>query len=389
MGSAPLAAVAAPEPPPEPALGAELRELEEISLALEQHTLADSTRRAYAGAWRTFAAFCAEHRLEPLPAHPETVRWYVAWMSVQTDPDGLPRFSVATIRLHLAGLAERHLRDGFLDPTGHRAVSDLVRGLIKLRATRPRRMRPLLLDDLLRVIGAMEHDVYPAGISAARDTAALWLGFAGALRRSEVAALRLTSLQLHPHDGIHVHVGRSKADPGNALPDVVVLPTGSSPVTCAPCALHRWLALVRLTETHDPTGLRRAIMRQLFGYQLDHHVCGAGTAPGLISSADLTAGTPLLRATYRNRHSGRIHATGVSGDALHTMLQTRLAAAGIDPTGYGFHSLRSGFVTQARRNGADFRDVRRQTRHRTDLMVDAYDRDYVPLAGNAVTDLGL
>lgn len=47
----------------QPALGAELRELEEISLALERHTLADSTRRAYASAWGIFEAFCREHRL--------------------------------------------------------------------------------------------------------------------------------------------------------------------------------------------------------------------------------------------------------------------------------------------------------------------------------------
>lgn len=98
-------------------VSAELRELEEVSQQLEQHTLAPNTHRAYRRAWTSFESFCAERGLDPLPAHPEVVRWYVAWQSVQLDEHGLPRFAVSTIRLHLAGVAERHLRGGFLDPT--------------------------------------------------------------------------------------------------------------------------------------------------------------------------------------------------------------------------------------------------------------------------------
>ncbi|MGI8306940.1 hypothetical protein [Saccharopolyspora hattusasensis] len=61
----------------------------------------------------------------------------------------------------LDSVADRHLREGCLDPTGHRGVTDLVRGLAKLRATRQKRKRPLLLDDVLWIIDAMDHDVYP------------------------------------------------------------------------------------------------------------------------------------------------------------------------------------------------------------------------------------
>lgn len=85
-----LAALSAPTVPPEPEVDDELRELEEISRSLEGHTLSAATRRAYATAWRAFDDFCTGHGLEALPAHPETVRWYVAWMSTQLDDDGLP-----------------------------------------------------------------------------------------------------------------------------------------------------------------------------------------------------------------------------------------------------------------------------------------------------------
>ena len=384
-----LAAVGAPPAIADSEIDDELEELEAISRDLEAHTFSANTRRAYDKAWRSFESFCESHSLDPLPAHPDVVRWYVAWMSTQVDDWGSPRFAIATIRQYLAGVADRHLRHGHLDPTGHRAVSDLVRGLTKLRASRPVRKRPLMLDDVIRVIGAMDHDSYPVGVSAARDSAAIWLGFAGAMRRDEVSRLRLNSLELHRDDGMHVHVGASKADQDNTAPDVVVLPFGSAPVSCAPCAVHRWVALVGLAQETDDRVRRRAMMRQLYEYQQDRHVCGADGGPGLISSADLSSPAPLLRATYRNRKDARIHPEGVSGDALYTMLRARLAEAGTDPSAYGFHSLRAGHVTQALRNGASTEEIMRAGRWRKAETVSVYDRESNPAARNSVMRLGL
>ncbi|PUB32475.1 hypothetical protein C8K30_1011001 [Promicromonospora sp. AC04] len=384
-----LAAADAPPEVVDSDIDEELHELEAVSRNLETHTLSANTRRAYEKAWRSFAGFCEAYGFEPLPVHPQVVRWYVAWMSTQVDDWGRPRFALSTIRQHLAGVADRHLRDGYLDPTGHRAVGDLVRGLAKLRATRPVRKRPLMLDDVTRVIDAMPHDVYPAGVSATRDAAALWLGFAGALRRSEAAALRLSSLELHPVDGIHLRVGRSKADQDNTLPDVVVLPFGRTPRTCAPCAVHRWVALLRTSAPAEPRTRRQLAMRQLYGHQLDTHVCGAHGSDPLIDGSDLALPAPLLRATYRNRKDARIHEVGVSGDALHTMLRRRMAEAGMDPSAYGFHSLRAGHVTQARRNGASTEEIMRAGRWQKAETVNVYDREFNPAARNSVMRLGL
>ena len=56
--------------------------------------------------------------------------------------------------------------------------------------------------------------------------------------------------------------------------------------------------------------------------------------PGLVSSADLASPAPLLRTTFRNRRSAVIHDREVTGDALHTMLRTRVTEAGMDPGPY-------------------------------------------------------
>lgn len=67
----------------------------------------------------------------------------------------------------------------------------------------------------------------------------------------------MNSLELHRKDGIHVHVGASKADQENAELDVVLLPFGSTAATCAPCAAHRWVALVGIAQGEDASQRRR------------------------------------------------------------------------------------------------------------------------------------
>jgi integrase len=120
------------------------------------------------------------------------------------------------------------------------------------------------------------------------------------------------------------------------------------------------------------------------------HLCRPNPrdAPEGNPPAQLTTLDPHTPAVCAIAKGGALRGTAISGDGLHAMVKRRATAASI--TGpVGFHSLRAGFVTQARRAGADTRSVRRQTRHSSDAMVELYDRDHAPLLGNAVTELGL
>ncbi len=250
----------------------------------------------------------------------------------------------------------------------------------------------------------------------ARDGLALLAGFAGALRRSELAALTIGDLTWHPADGIHVRIRASKTDQ-DAAGATIVLPYGRHPQTCPPCAALRWLRLLD-AAAHGRPALMRAVLQtppwseqdHLYPHPDDSHpddshpddsdpddsargsdapVGPRAVGPGATAQSpacrapvpDLPAGMPLLRAV---RKGGTLADAAVTGDALHAMIGRRATAAGlVGPI--GFHSLRAGFVTAARRAGADHRAVRRQTRHSSDAMVEAYDRDHTPLAGNAVT----
>ena len=92
-----------------------------------------------------------------------------------------------------------------------------------------------------------------------------------------------------------------------------------------------------------------------------------------------------------------VHKTGrpgksMTGDAVAMMIQRRATAAGFTPAQVdllGGHSLRSGFVTEALRAGADADSIMRQTGHRGPKMLEVYARELAPLVGNAVLKLDL
>ena len=82
----------------------------------------------------------------------------------------------------------------------------------------------------------------------------------------------------------------------------------------------------------------------------------------------------------------------MTGDAVAVMIQRRAAAAGFTAAEVdllGGHSLRSGFVTEAFRAGADAHSIMRQTGHRDPKMLEVYAREFAPLVGNAVLKLDL
>jgi integrase len=90
--------------------------------------------------------------------------------------------------------------------------------------------------------------------------------------------------------------------------------------------------------------------------------------------------------------TGAIGAGAMTGHAVNEMIQRRAGQAGFPAAQIalmGGHSLRSGFVTEAFRAGADAHSIMRQTGHRSPAMLEVYAREHAPLMGNAVTRIGL
>ena len=180
--------------------------------------LAPNTRAAYRVGWRRFAGWCAERDLAPLAAGSDDLAEFVVWMaSPPSGPggEGAGRpLALPTIRVALAavnrGFGERN-RDS---PARHRTVANVLRGLARQSTRRPRRVRALRETEVARMLQCCDaRGKRPAFRTiAARDGAVLALGFAAALRRSEICALRTDDVEFVGRRRMYLHIRRSKTD---------------------------------------------------------------------------------------------------------------------------------------------------------------------------------
>jgi len=278
-------------------------------VALIEAGIADGTRRAYRIDLAHFAAWGGQ-----LPAEPELVASFLA-AHAQT-------LSVATLVRRIATLSKAHEARGLPNPCRSEIVRATLRGVKRTRGIAQREAKPLLRENLFRVLDAMGE-----GVKDARDRALLLIGFAGGFRRSEIVGLDCADAA-RVRQGLVVTLRRSKTDQEGAGRKVGI-PFGRTR-HCPVIALDRWLA-----------------------------VSGIGCGP-------------VFRPI--DRHS-RVASNRLSGEAVSLIVKERVAATGIDAADFSGHSLRAGFATSAVQAGVSTLKIRSQTGHASDAMLARYVRD--------------
>ncbi len=296
-------------------LQAELADLIAAAESYAAAAQAPNTTRAYASDWTQFCAWAGRYGLETMPASPAACVLYLTSLSRR----GL---KVATVRRRAAAIARAHRQAGHLPPTQDPRVLTVLEGIARVHGAAPGKKVALLRDPLLELVDRIDTST-AAGL---RDRALLLLGFAVGLRRSELVALTVEDLSPSP-DGIRVRIGRSKTDQQGVGHELLVL-YAESPRPCAVRALRAWL---------------------------DH--------------AQLTTG-PILRRVTR---TGAI-STPLTGQSVALIIKKRARAAGLDPRDFAAHSLRSGYATQAARDGHHTTQIADVTRHSDQRVLDGYIR---------------
>lgn len=289
---------------------------------------AASTRRAYELDWREFSRWCEVRRRCALPAVPATVALYLA--------DEAGRLKVATLRRRLSTIAAAHHAVGEDSPTEAAAVQDVLQGIMRRHGVQQTRKTPLVIDALRAVLATCGDD-----LRGRRDRALLLLGFAGALRRSELIAVRCEDLQTHPR-GLVLTIRRSKTDQ-LALGRQVGIPHGTTPATSPVAAISAWRTLAQVHEG------------------------------------------PLLRAVDRY---GYVSGHGLSGRTVADVVKRVALMAGLEGD-YSGHSLRAGLATSAALAGAGDVAIMQQTGHTSVAMVKRYVRPVEIWEANAAALAGL
>jgi integrase len=241
----------------------------------------------------------------------------------------------STVATRLGAVAHAHRAAGHtLD---RRQASELITAAKRETGFRQRGMLPLTVEQARRISADLATPGGKRSLGVAiRDRAIFLLGLASGMRRSELASLQLSDLE-RSAAGLLVTIRRSKTDQ-EGRGRRVGIPPGADLELCPCRAVAAWLAV-------------------------------RGDGPG-----------PLFIAWCFRSDAAASPVRAVGDDAVYYRLKSALKRVGVDPTGYGAHSLRSGMVTAAAAAGASVPAIMARTGHRSTAMVERYTRGADPFA---------
>jgi integrase len=286
----------------------------------------ENTRRTYRSAIRHFYAWGGA-----LPCDSGAVLRYLLAYSNSLNP--------RTLALRLTALAQWHAFQGFPDPTADPSVRKTLKGITRTHGKPKKKAKALPIEDLEAIVAKLEPDT---SLIAIRNNALLQIGFFGALRRSELAALMVEELAWET-DGLVITLARSKTDQeGEGVSKAI--PYGSPDGICCPIrALKRWL-----------------------------------------EAANIISGAVFRRVT----RWGAVGIDPLSDGSINDILEACAKAADLAYVPeLSSHSLRRGLATSAHRSGANFKDIKRQGGWRHDGTVQGYIEEAGRFEANAALTL--
>jgi integrase len=296
--------------------------------------LAPNTLRGYESDWKDFEVWCHGKGRESLPAETATVSLYFA--------DRSQHLTTASLTRRIAAISKRHGQAGYISPTKQPEFREVMAGIRKSKKDRPQTAKAALLNsDLIEILSAIEANDDLDRLQAARDRALLIIGFAGALRRSELVNLDVEDI-VKTREGIILTLRWSKTDQEGQGTEIAI-PKGRKPATCPVTILNAWLTRAKIKQG------------------------------------------PVFRKVRQN---GVVENRCLSDRSVALILKRCVGHAGFAPEEFSGHSLRAGFATSAAAAGANERDIMQHTRHKSEQMVRRYIRKGSLFKGNLVDTLG-
>ncbi|MCS3638950.1 site-specific integrase [Salinibacter ruber] len=324
-------------------LSPELRDLADKAVEYHESALSENTREAYRRGWEDFLSFCQKHGLDAAPASERAVALYLS--------DRAEDLATSTLSQRMAAIQHAHDERGLQSPTRSKAVQNVMRGIRRETERTSEQAPPLLTEHIKNMVDALPRTGSPpsgteaeaAWLRGRRDRALILTGFAGAFRRSELAALRMEHIDSRPN-GLLVTVPESKTDQegeGQLVPIRRIEDSGYCPVR----ALRRWASVASIDDG------------------------------------------PIFRGVPR---SGFISRDAITGRTVGNTVKRAAEAAGLPQAeDYTGHSLRAGHITQASMEGAPDAAIQAQSRHESDRAFREYVRPQKLLENTSSAHLGL
>jgi site-specific recombinase XerD len=280
-----------------------------------EHTKAYNTIRSYAADWNDFSDWCQDHKMTDLPAEPETIVNYINDLADNAKAN--------TVSRRITAISENHIAAGLGrdNPAHSGLVRNAMMAIRREKGTFQHGKAPILLETIHLLADCFDDN----DIVSLRDRAVLFLGFAGAFRRSELVNVQLEDLTFSS-EGVVIFIPQSKGDQlghGN----YIAIPYAPNPHFCAVHAIEQW-----------------------------------------VLAAQLQTG-PLFRPFKKNKELRDVQ---LSDKSVALIVKKYIKKAGLNEANFAGHSLRRGFATSAAQHDIDALTIMRQTRHKSEKMVHRY-----------------
>ena len=312
-------------------------ELSGGAMALLRDPIAASTEYGYHNDWAYFDRWCHTRGYGNAADANEVV--VLEFIAYQVE-HGL---SMSTIRGRLAAIAHAFRIQAKRSPTSSDIVVRATRNAARRVLEHRRQAAPLRLAEMRDLVRRLQL-LRPNHPAMRRDQLLVALGWAGALRASELVGLDVADLTFigdanTGDGGVLLRIRTSKTDQTGHV-DYVAVPYATHFSVCPARMAQRWCAARR-------TG-------------------------------------PMFRAIDRHGRPGqRLGADAITRNVVRPLIGELLRVDGLpmDPEPYSSHSLRAGFVTEARAMEVPDARIARHTRHtvpghRHGGILDVYDRPH-------------
>ncbi|MEZ5758262.1 MAG: site-specific integrase [Emcibacteraceae bacterium] len=281
---------------------------------------AEATLRAYRADLEHFMAWGGS-----IPASANSVANYLS--------DYAGALSVATLSRRVAALSKIHSVRKLENPTKSELVRSTMKGIKRTHGTASSQVSPLTKERLIKMV-----ETCGLGRKGIRDSALLLVGFASALRRSELLALNCNDAEFVP-EGLILTIERSKTD-------------------------------------QEGKGRRLGIPYAKGEY------CPVGSLQAYIEHEQIIDG-PLFRSLSIDG-DGK---SRLSGNGIAYIIKRRAKAAGFNPRAFSGHSLRAGLATSAAQAGVETYAIMKQTGHKSETSVRRYIREAELFVSNPISNI--
>ena len=317
-------------------MGSSLLTDRDLQIAAISSELSHNTRTAYQKGWSRFIDYCAAEQIDdPLSVSPQKVAEFFVRLATRPNPRSGVTLAMGTVLLYKSAVNKKFVEAGKPSPTNHPIIRSTLKGLARFKGSTGRKVEALReyhIEAMLREC--------PNTLIGKRDAAIIAVGFAGALRRSEICNLTVDDVEfLEPaaKDGARmwITIRQSKTDQSGRGQRVAILDGKSiRPIT----RLKLWL---------ESSGI---------------------------------SGGPVFQTMKRGGH---LRGKPMHHSDIPRLLKHYAATIGLDPKAIAGHSLRAGFVTSAAVHHARLDKIMAISRHTHPATVLRYIRDADAFADHA------